>query len=128
MYNSLSIHVKDWTKDTFTAHSLLLLFCASFMPRLANTGDKLNIAELRSVFEKSLFLQCLMTNPLKTTIFEILFLCLVSNHLPQFRNWSITVPVKSYFKVELRFSHHSSMGSTAACYWGGPGFKSRQGR
>ena len=25
--------------DTFTAHSLLLPFCASFMPRLANAGD-----------------------------------------------------------------------------------------
>ena len=38
-YNSLSIHVKDWIKDTFTAHTLLLPFRASFMPRLAITGD-----------------------------------------------------------------------------------------
>ena len=28
-----------YIQDTLTAHSLLLLFCASFMPRLANTGD-----------------------------------------------------------------------------------------
>ena len=34
-----TLYVKDWTKDTFTAHSLLLPFCASFIPRLANTGD-----------------------------------------------------------------------------------------
>ena len=34
---SLYIHVKDWTKDTFTAHSLLIPFCASFIPKRANT-------------------------------------------------------------------------------------------
>ena len=28
-----------YIQDTFTAHSLLLPFCASFIPRLTNTGD-----------------------------------------------------------------------------------------
>ena len=49
------IHVKDWTKDTFTAHSLLFPFCASFMPRLANTGDMdiQNIWVISTVFKLS---------------------------------------------------------------------------
>ena len=32
------------------------------------------------------------------------------------------------FKSTKILSPHSSMASTAACYWGGPGFKSRQGQ
>ena len=39
IFTLLHNNVKDWTKDTFTPHSLLLQFCASFMPRLANAGD-----------------------------------------------------------------------------------------
>ena len=39
-----------------------------------------------------------------------------------FRNWA------KELRLYLKSSHHSSMVSTAACYWGGPGFKSWQGR
>ena len=35
--NKSTCAIKDWIKDTFTAHSLLLPFCASFIPKLAKT-------------------------------------------------------------------------------------------
>ena len=34
-----TIHVKDWLKDIFTAHSLLPPLGASFISKLANTDD-----------------------------------------------------------------------------------------